>query len=102
MSTDFKDKDLDDEFWECPTCHQPFPVANDYQCGTCEVKASEHLRVTTLCRLLRDASGREASLIVERDKLNGLLLRIYNDINVHHAGTAIAELNKMFRDENYN
>lgn len=91
-----------DDAWECPTCLQPFPSHKDYECGTCEAKASEHLRVTTLCRLLRESQQRENSLIVERDKLNGLLIRLYNDINVHHAGTAISELSKMFREPNYN
>lgn len=70
MNTDFQDQDLpDDDSWECPTCHQPFPAEADYECGTCEAKASEHLRVTTMCRLLREVSGREAALIVENAKL---------------------------------
>ena len=101
MNTDFIDQDLD-EAWECPTCLQPFPPHHDYECGTCEAKASEHLRVTTMCRLLREVSGREAKLTVERDKLNGLLIRLYNDLFVHHSGTAIADLKKEFREENYN
>jgi hypothetical protein len=42
-------QDLDD-FWDCPTCLRPMPEEHDYECGTCEAKASEHLRVTTLCR----------------------------------------------------
>lgn len=58
-----------DDAWECPTCLQPFLPHHDYECGTCEAKASEHLRVTTMCRLLRELSGRESALIVERDKL---------------------------------
>ena len=61
--------DLDDESWECPTCLQPFPPENDYECGTCEAKASEHLRVTTMCRLLREVLNREASLIIENHRL---------------------------------
>ena len=31
-----------------------------------------------------------------------LLVRLYNDINVLHNGEAIRELNKKFRDENFN
>jgi hypothetical protein len=61
--------DLLDDAWECPTCLQPFHPHHDYECGTCETKASEHLRVTTLCRLLRETQRRESSLIVARDKL---------------------------------
>lgn len=64
MSTDFIDQDLGDA-WECPTCLQPFPPHHDYECGTCEAKASEHLRVTTMCKLLRETQRRENSLIVQ-------------------------------------
>ena len=66
--TDFEDQDLD-EGWECPTCLRPMEPAHDYECGCCEAKASEHLRVTTLCRLLRETQRRESSLIVENAKL---------------------------------
>lgn len=93
---------LDDDAWECPTCLQPFHPHHDYECGTCEAKASEHLRVTTLCRLLRETQRRESSLIVERDKLNSLLIRLHNDLNVNHTGAAVAELNKMFNQPNSN
>ena len=41
-------------------------------------------------------------LTTERDKLNGLLIRLYNDLFVHHSGTAVADLKKMFREPNYN
>lgn len=68
MSTEFQDQDLGDA-WECPTCHQPFPAEADYECGTCEAKASEHLRVTTLCKLLRETQQRESALIVENNRL---------------------------------
>lgn len=60
----FEDQDLGDA-WECPTCLQPFPPHHDYECGTCEAKASEHLRVTTMCKLLRETQRRENSLIVQ-------------------------------------
>jgi hypothetical protein len=71
MSTsDFEDQCQDlDEAWECPTCLRPMPEDHDYECGTCEAKASEHLRVTTLCRLLRETQRRESSLIVENKRL---------------------------------
>ena len=68
MSADFEDQDLD-EGWECPTCLRPMEPAHDYECACCEAKASEHLRVTTLCRLLRETQRRESSLIVENAKL---------------------------------
>ena len=31
-------------------------------------------------------------LTTERDKLNGLLIRLYNDLFVHHSGTAVADI----------
>jgi hypothetical protein len=61
---DFMDQDLEDGC-ECPTCLRPMPAEHDYECGTCEAKASEHLRVTTLCKLLRASQARESALIVE-------------------------------------
>ena len=90
------------EGWDCPTCMRPMEKEDDHECSTCGLNASEHLSVTSLCRILRDVSGREAALIVERDKLNSLLIRLYNDIFVHKSGTAVAELKKMFREPNYN
>jgi hypothetical protein len=38
----------------------------------------------------------------ERDEFRGLLIELYNDINVIHSGKAVSKLNKLFRDENYN
>jgi hypothetical protein len=70
----FEDQCQDlDEAWECPTCLRPMPEEHDYECGTCEAKASEHLRVTTLCRLLRETQRRESSLIVKVNKLLRLI-----------------------------
>lgn len=62
--------DIDDEDgWECPTCLRPMQDEHDYECGTCEAKASEHIRVTTMCKLLRASQTRESCLIAERDRL---------------------------------
>ncbi len=38
----------------------------------------------------------------QRDEYRGLLIELYNDINVIHSGKAVSKLNKLFRDENYN
>lgn len=38
----------------------------------------------------------------ERDEYRGLLIELYNDINVIHSGNAVAKLNRLMRDENYN
>ena len=68
MNTEFQDQDLEDG-WECPTCLRPMQDEHDYECGTCEAKASEHLRVTTMCKLLRETQRRENALIVENQRL---------------------------------
>lgn len=66
----FQDQDLEeDDGWECPTCLRPMQDEHDYECGTCEAKASEHLRVTTLCKLLRETQRRESCLIAENNRL---------------------------------
>jgi hypothetical protein len=43
-----------------------------------------------------------ASVTEQRDEFRGLLIELYNDINVIHSGKAVSKLNKLFRDENYN
>ena len=59
----------DDDGWECPTCLRPMTDEHDYECGTCEAKASEHLRVTTLCKLLRETQNRESCVIAENNRI---------------------------------
>ena len=66
-------QDLEDDGWECPTCLRPMADEHDYECGTCEAKASEHLRVTTLCKLLRETQRRESCLIVENNRIKSQL-----------------------------
>ena len=65
--------DLEDDGWECPTCLRPMPAEIDYECGTCESMASQHLRVTTLCKLLRETQRRESCLIVENNRIKSQL-----------------------------
>ena len=45
------------------------PEQYDYECATCGLMASEHISVTSMCKVLRAVSNRESSLIVEKDKL---------------------------------
>jgi hypothetical protein len=45
---------------------------------------------------------REHRVQEQRDEFRGLLIELYNDINVIHSGKAVSKLNKLFRDENYN
>jgi hypothetical protein len=49
--------------------------------------------------VLREAN---AKLAEEASEYRGLLIELYNDINVIHSGKAVSKLNKLFRDENYN
>ena len=55
--------------WDCPTCHVPMPIEQDYECATCGLMASEHISVTSMCKVLRAVTSREASLIVANRKL---------------------------------
>jgi hypothetical protein len=43
-----------------------------------------------------------ASVTEQRDEYRGLLIELYNDLNIIHSGNAVRKLNKMFREENYN
>lgn len=38
----------------------------------------------------------------ERDQYRGLLIRLHNDLFVHHGGQAVREFKELFREENYN
>ena len=38
----------------------------------------------------------------ERYQYRGLLIRLYNDLFVHHKGEAVREFKELFREENYN
>lgn len=38
----------------------------------------------------------------ERDQYRGLLIRLYNDLFVHHKGEAVRDFKALFREENYN
>lgn len=49
--------------------------------------------------VLREANAKLAEEVCE---YRGLLIELYNDINVIHSGNAVAKLNRLMRDENYN
>ena len=38
----------------------------------------------------------------QRDQYKGLLIRLYNDLFVHHKGEAVRDFKALFREENYN
>ena len=54
---------------ECPTCKQDWVADTDYECTACGRPASEHISVTSVCRIMYETRAREAALIVKRDKL---------------------------------
>ena len=93
----------DDDGWECPTCLRPMPAEIDYECGTCEAKASEHLRVTTLCKLLRETQRRESCLIAENNRIKSQLgdAKATADLWIQkakHADEAAADLKAELED----
>ena len=61
-----------DEAWDCPTCCRPTPPSQDVECH-CGMLVSHHVPATELCRRLRAAQQREASLIVENKRLKDQL-----------------------------
>lgn len=61
-----------DEAWDCPTCGTPTPPSQDVECH-CGMLVSHHVSATELCKRLRAAQQREASLIVENKRLKALL-----------------------------
>ena len=61
-----------DEAWDCPTCCRPTPPSQDVECH-CGMLVSHHVSATELCRRLRAAQQREASLIVENKRLKDQL-----------------------------
>ena len=63
----------DDWFWDCPTCLRPMPPEKDSECGTCGSRVSHHLSVTSMCKIMRSALDREASLKVEVKRLLKLI-----------------------------
>jgi predicted amidophosphoribosyltransferase len=60
---------MNTEHNECPTCKQDWVAPTDYECGCCGNQASEHISVTSLCRILRETQQREHALIVENKRL---------------------------------
>ena len=49
--------------------------------------------------VLREAN---VALAEESNKYKGLLIRLYNDLFVHHKGEAVRDFKALFREENYN
>jgi hypothetical protein len=49
-----------------------------------------------------EADTRFVEVMRERDQYKGLLIRLYNDLFVHHKGEAVRDFKELFREENYN
>ena len=62
-------QNMENDHNECPTCKQDWVADTDYECTACGRPASEHISVTSVCRILYETRAREASLIVERGQL---------------------------------
>ena len=58
---------------ECPTCNQDWVADTDYECTACGRPASEHISVTSVCRIMYETRAREAALIVENKRLTAQL-----------------------------
>ena len=78
---------------ECPTCTQDWVEKTDYECGCCGRPASEHIRVTSLCRILRETQQREHKERALADLLaSSLLLTLSAWITSPEAERAAASL----------
>lgn len=73
METEHNHNECNDEAWDCPTCGRPTPPEHDHRCSTCDMFASQHISVTSLCRLLREAIAREDKLVIKVEKLKAQL-----------------------------
>lgn len=69
---------------ECPTCTQDWVANTDYECGCCGRPASEHIRVTSLCRILRETQQREHKERALADRLAEVLEYYYSEDSRHH------------------
>lgn len=64
---------MENDHNECPTCKQDWVEDTDYECEACGRPASEHIHVTSVCKLMYQTRAREHALIVENKKLKALL-----------------------------
>jgi hypothetical protein len=70
----------DDDYWDCPTCLRPMPVERDYDCGCCGGRASHHISITSMCKIMRSVLDRETALKVEVNRLNSALDEVRADL----------------------
>ena len=64
--------------------------------------ASEHRGAVIWPDFARKLERERDQAREERDQYKGLLIRLHNDLFVHHGGQAVREFKELFREENYN
>ena len=64
--------------------------------------ASEHRGAVIWPDFARKLERERDQAREERDQYRGLLIRLHNDLFVHHGGQAVREFKELFREENYN
>lgn len=65
----------EDDYWDCPSCGRPTPPEHDRECH-CGKRASHHLSVFTMCKILDRMAHEKNSLIVENEKLKKQLEKL--------------------------
>jgi hypothetical protein len=58
--------------------------------------------IDSICDLARRLERERDEAREERNQYKSLLIRLYNDLFVHHKGEAVREFKELFREENYN
>lgn len=101
MNMHYPDPESLDEAWDCPTCCRPTPPSQDVECH-CGMLVSHHVPATELCKRLRAAQQKEASLIVERDNWKAKFIQQNKDLGCEmmDPGGTIWDYAKQVQDEN--
>lgn len=58
--------------------------------------------IDSICDIAKRLERERDEAREERGQYRGLLIRLYNDLFVHHGGQAVREFKELFREENYN
>jgi hypothetical protein len=64
--------------------------------------ASEHRGAVIWPDFARKLERERDEAREECSQYRGMLIRLYNDLFVHHGGQAVREFKELFREENYN
>jgi hypothetical protein len=69
----------DEDYWDCPTCLREMPPEKDHECGCCGSRASHHISITSMCKIMRSVLDRETALKVEVNRLKAALAAVKGD-----------------------